>query len=139
MTLAADTLLVEQTGELISFPMAAQKIFQGALVVISAAGYASNAVVEAGSNFAGIAYEQKDNSAGAAGDLELRVETEGVFELPIAAATIADVGSKVYASANDVVTLTEGADKKPIVGKIVKIISATKVAVKLTSFQGTGA
>lgn len=139
MTLAADTLLVQQEGNLVLFPMAAQKIYQGALVVISAAGYASNAVVEAGSQFAGIAYEQKDNSAGAAGAKSIRVETEGVFELPIAAATIADVGSKVYASANDIVTLTEGVDKKPIVGNIVKIISATKVAVKLTSFVGTGA
>ena len=139
MTLAADTLLIEKEGKLISFPMAAQKIYQGALVVISAAGYASNAVVEAGSNFAGIAYEQKDNSAGAAGALSLRVETQGVWELPIAAATIADVGSIVYASANDIVTLTEGADKKPIVGKIVGIVSSTKVLVKLTSFVGTGA
>jgi predicted RecA/RadA family phage recombinase len=139
MTLAKDTLLVEQVGKLIAFPMAAQKVYQGALVVISAAGYASNAVVEAGSNFAGIAYEQKDNSAGAAGDLSLKVETEGVFELPIAAAVIGDVGSLVYASANDIVTLTEGTDKKPKVGKIVKVISATKVAVKLESFTGTGA
>lgn len=139
MALTADTNLVKQDGELLSLPMAAEKIYQGALVKINAAGYAAKSAAEAGSTFAGIAYEQKDNSAGAAGDKVIRVENTGAFILPIASATQADVGSKVYAAADDVVTLTEGADKKPIVGVIVKVVSATKVLVRLSAFTGTGA
>lgn len=138
MALAADTSLVEQVGKLINFPMAAEKIFKGALVKINAAGYLAKSAGEAGAQFAGIAYEQKDNSAGNAGDLSCRVETEGVFELPIAAAVAADVGSTVYAGADDIVVLAAGTDSKPKVGVIVKIISSTVVAVKLQSFSGTG-
>lgn len=139
MALADKKLLVKQEGKLLSMPMAAEKIFQGALVKVNAAGFAAKAAVEAGSTFAGIAYETVDNSGGSAGDLEVRVENDGAFELSIASATQADVGSKVYATADDTITTTEGADKKPIVGVIVKLISSTKVLVKLTPFAGTGA
>ena len=139
MSLASETMLVEKEGKLISFKMAAVKVFQGALLKINAAGFLTNSAAETGATFAGIAYETKDYSAGSVGDLSCRVETEGVYELPIVGAAQSDVGSKVYAAADDVVTLTEGTDKKPIVGVIVGFISSTKVAVKLTSFVGTGA
>ena len=139
MPLSADVQLTSQDGELLNLPMAAEKIFQGSLVKINAAGYAAKSSAEAGATFAGIAYEQKDNSAGAAGAKSIRVQNSGAFELPIASAAATNVGEKVYAAADDIVTLTEGADKKPIVGVIVKVISATKVLVKLQPFTGTGA
>ena len=67
-------------GELIAYKMAAVKIPKGALVNISALGYATNASDTASETFAGVAYETVDNSAGSAGDKLIRVETEGTFE-----------------------------------------------------------
>lgn len=66
-------------GRLIAYPAANVKIPKGALVNISAAGYAVNATDASGETFAGVAYETIDNSAGSAGDLSIRVETTGTF------------------------------------------------------------
>ncbi|HOP81046.1 MAG TPA: hypothetical protein PLZ21_10825, partial [Armatimonadota bacterium] len=64
-------------GKLISLKMSNVKIPKGALVSINAAGYATNSSDTAGETFAGVAYETVDNSAGSAGDKEIRVETTG--------------------------------------------------------------
>ena len=66
-------------GELISYKMAAVKIPKGALVNINAAGFAANGGDTASDTFAGVAYETVDNSSGAAGDKEIRVDTTGTF------------------------------------------------------------
>ena len=67
-------------GELIAYKMAAVKIPKGALVNISAAGYATNASDASGETFAGVAYETVDNSSGSAGDKVIRVEARGTLE-----------------------------------------------------------
>lgn len=139
MALAADRLLVEQEGKLLQMPAAAAKIFKNALVKVNAAGYAAPAAGEVGSQFAGIAYEAVDNSAGSAGDKFIRVEQSGVWELPGSGFAQANVGDTVYAADDDTVTVTQGTGSKQVVGIIVKFISSTKVAVKLTPYAGVGA
>ena len=140
MALAANVELLEQEGKLLSLPVVASDIvYKGALVKINAAGYAAPAAPEAGSNFAGVAYEKVDNSTGAAGDKEVRVVVERCFALAGSVFSQADVGSKVYATDDGVITTTEGTTSKQIVGTIVKFMSATEVLVKLQAFSGVGA
>jgi hypothetical protein len=140
MALSADFNYVEQEGKLLAMPVVASDIiYKGSLCKINAAGFLAPCAPEAGSTFAGIAIEQCDNSAGAAGDKTVRVQNVGAVELVGAGLTQADVGSKVYATDDGVITITEGTTSKQIVGVIVKFISATSVLVKLTPFSGTGA
>jgi hypothetical protein len=78
------------------------EVFKGALVEWDAAGFAQP--VSGAGSFAGLAYEAMDNTGGAAGDARCRVFTQGDFEFPLAGATQADVGRRVYAG--DDATLT---------------------------------
>lgn len=139
MSLTANRNLVDQEGKELSHPVAVAHVYKGALVKHNAAGYLAPCAAEAGSNFAGVAIEEVDNSAGAAGDLVCKTAKQGCFELPGTGFAQSDVGSKVYALDDASVTLTEGTDKKQIVGVIEKFISATKVLVKIQVLQGTGA
>jgi hypothetical protein len=140
MALSADFNYVEQEGKLLALPVvAADIIYKGSLCKINAAGFLAPCAPEAGSTFAGIAIENIDNSAGAAGDLLCRVQNVGAIELVGAGLAQSDVGSKVYATDDGVITTVEGTTSKQLVGVIVKFISATSVLVKLTPFSGTGA
>lgn len=88
--------------ELRSFQVAAaRRVYKGALAGIDR-GYARPLV--AGDLFAGVAYEETDNSAGADGALPVRIYTLGDFGLPLPGATAADLGRSVFAAADDVVT-----------------------------------
>jgi len=105
------------------------KIWEGGLCQINAGGYLAKSVSGA-QMFIGVAYETVDNTAGADGAALCRVWTQGDFDLPIAATvTIADVGSPVYAAADDIVTLTPGTTN--YCGLILHVLSATLVTVRL--------
>jgi len=138
MALSASREVVEQEGKLTAMPVAAgAKIFKGALVKVNAAGFLVPASVEAGSNFAGIAYEDCDNTGLAAGALECRVIRVGTFLLTIVGATQANVGDTVYASADDLVTVTSAANLQKV-GVIDRFVSATQVWVTIQSMSGLG-
>jgi hypothetical protein len=79
-------------------------IYKGAFVGLKSDGYARGLV--AGDPFAGLAYEEADNSAGSDADLATRVYTLGDFELTLTGAAIVDVGRPVFASADDTLTFT---------------------------------
>ncbi len=81
---------------------ASSKIFRGALIGLNSTGFARGLV--AGDSFQGIAYEEKDNSAGAAGALTVRVLTIADIEHAVSGAAQADVGRPVFASADDTLT-----------------------------------
>jgi len=83
---------------------AAKHIYKGAIVGVNSSGYAQP--LAAGDAFAGIAYEEIDNSAGANGDLSVRVYTQGDFGLALSGAAVAHVGRPVFASADDTLTFT---------------------------------
>jgi hypothetical protein len=91
--------------ELRSLPVAAAKrIFKGALVGLASSGYAQPLL--AGDAFAGIAYEETDNTVGANGAMTVRVYTQGDFGHALAGAAAADVGRPVFASADNVLTFS---------------------------------
>lgn len=93
--------------------LAAEIIYKGAPVMINSSGYAyspdgtTNTPV-VGDTFLGFAYEKVDNSAGAAGDLKVRIVSRGIVKMPIAGTpTQAKIGQPVfYNVVGDDATLT---------------------------------
>lgn len=122
-------------GEVISYPMAAVKVPKGALVNINAAGFATNATDAAGETFAGVAYETVDNSAGSAGDLEIRVQSTGTFVLVDGGGNGAqtDVGVEFHIVDNQ--TVTDAATTNSLAaGVAVESISATSVRIRIDRY-----
>ena len=103
------------------------KIYRGALVGVTSTGYARGLV--AGDAFAGIAYEEKDNSAGADGAMLVRVWTIADIEHAVASVAQTDVGRPVFASADDTLTLTGAGNS--YVGTIVDYISSGVALVRI--------
>jgi len=131
MALSENYNRVSKDGKLQAFPVVASDIiYRGALVKINAAGYLAPQAAESGAFSAGVAYEGVDNSAGSAGDVTCRVELEGAFEMACTGMAQADLGSPVYASDDNTVSTTQGSNEL-LIGKIIEVISATNVLVKL--------
>jgi hypothetical protein len=122
-------------GQLISYPMAAVKIPKGALVSISAAGYATNATDAASETLAGVAYETVDNSAGNAGDLSIRVETTGTFVFVDGGGNGAQTDVGVQFNIVDNQTVTDAVTTNNLkAGIAVESISATSVRIRIDRF-----
>jgi len=118
--------------ELRSFKLAASAhVFKGGLVGITTGGYARPLV--AGDAFVGIAYEEGDNSAGADGDLSVRVYTLGDFGHALAGAAMANVGDAVYASADDTLTFTSAGNS--YVGVAVDAPSTGQILLRIDPFR----
>lgn len=139
MALSANRLVDEQDGKLLAHPVAAAHVFKGALVKHNAAGFLAPCAGEAGSAFAGIAIEEADNSAGAAGAIVCRVEKEGCFELPGTGFAQTDCGLPVYATDDASVQTAAGTTSLQKIGTIEKYISSTLVLVKIQVGLGLGA
>ena len=119
----------EKEGKLIAMPVkAATHIYKNALLKINAAGYVEGCAAEAGAVYAGMAYEEIDNSAGAAGDLKVRVERLNAIYCAGAGFVAADLGKKVYALDDNTVQLADPTNGQ-IVGTIIEVVSATEVLV----------
>ena len=106
---------------------AATRVYKGALVEWGSTGYA-RPVTGAG-QFAGLAYEEGDNSSGGDGDISIRVFTLGDFELPLSGAVQGSVGAAVYAS--DDATLTLDSDAATFVGHVQGLESAGNILLRL--------
>jgi hypothetical protein len=74
--------------------IAADIIYRGAYVGVNPAGYLKP--FEPGDMFVGIAYEESDNSAGAAAATTCRVWVEGDFELALTSAALTDIGAPIF-------------------------------------------
>jgi len=104
-TLAANSARTYELGDINEFPVIASDIiYEGAAVGDNASGYARPLV--AGDPFRGFAEKKADNSAGSAGDINVRVLSKGKIKLAITSLAITDVGKDVYASDDDTFTLT---------------------------------
>lgn len=114
-------------GDLQDLPMiAADIIYEGAAVGENGSGYFRPLV--AADPFAGFAERTVDNSAGAAGALNVRVKPRGRVILPVVGVTaVTDEGATVYASDDDTFTLTSTSNSA--IGKITRYISGTTVEV----------
>ena len=119
-------------GQLIAYPMAAVKIPKGALVNINSDGYATNATDASGETFAGVAYETVDNSAGSAGDLEIRIQTTGTFVFADGGGNGAqtDVGLEFHVVDNQ--TVTDASTTNDLVaGVAAESIDANNVRIRI--------
>lgn len=125
-TLAIDTPRTFQLGDIEEYPaIAADIIYEGAAVGENAAGYSRP--LAAGDVFQGFAIEGCDNSAGSAGDKNVKVRTRGRVVLTIASLAItANDRPAVYASDDDTFTLT--ASTNSLIGYVSRWVS-TGVAV----------
>lgn len=113
----------ERAGDVFSYPVAAAtKIFLGALVVLSA-GEAAPGSTALNLVAVGRAEEQVDNSAGAAGDLDVRVK-KGVFRFANLGAdlvALADVGADCFIVDDQTVAKTNGVNTRSAAGKVVDV------------------
>lgn len=114
--------------ELRTFQLAAGvHLFKGAFVGITSTGYARP--LTAGDAFAGIAYEEMDNSGGADGAVAARVYTAGDFGHALAGAVIGDVGRPVFATADDTLTFTGAGNT--CVGRVQDVIAGGEILLRL--------
>lgn len=127
--LTKDRETKRQDGELTAHPVAAStKIFLGSMVVLNAARNAIVGVDTAGYVFAGIANGQADNSSGSAGDINVKCQKKGVYQLVASGLALTDVGAKVYLSDDQTVTT---APTNIYVGVLEQYSSATVAWVRI--------
>lgn len=96
------------------------KIYQGALVGLTTAGYGRP--LQSGDTAAGFAKDNVDNTDGSDGDRIAEVKAKGKVSLFISGLTIADVGNKVYATDDNTFTLTS--TSASLIGKVVRFEKA---------------
>ena len=110
--------------------IASDIIYEGAAVGENGSGYFRPLV--AADPFSGFALMQANNADGAAGATNVHVRAKGVAILNVVGVTaVTDEGSTVYASDDDTFTLTVGSNST--IGKIIRHISGTQVAVAFES------
>ncbi|MBX3589077.1 MAG: hypothetical protein AB7I35_12265 [Ramlibacter sp.] len=119
LTVARDTQRRENLQ--LSLPMSASKIYEGAIVCLSAAGYATKGAVATTLRAAGVAEATVDNSAGNAGDVSIDVK-RGTFKFGNSASTdqitLADYGKDCYIVDDQTVAKTDGTGTRSVAGKI---------------------
>ena len=123
--LTEDRSTQERQGRNFSRPVAADtKIFLGALVCLSATGYATPGATATTLVADGVAMSSADNTDGAAGDVRVDVR-KGCFPFKNSAAgdaiTIADIGSECYIVDDQTVAKTDGTSTRSVAGKIVDL------------------
>ncbi|RLB85401.1 MAG: hypothetical protein DRH26_18315 [Deltaproteobacteria bacterium] len=125
--LTEDKQIELQDGVEKAFPVAAsQKIFGGALACVNAAGYALEGSDTAALIFQGIAMNQKDNSSGANGDLDVVIRRKGLVKVILdTAITQANVGDKVYLVDDQTVDVVGETTNDILCGVIVGYIDST--------------
>lgn len=112
---------------------AAMLIYAGALVAVSATGYATKGAVATTLKQFGRAEETVDNSAGAAGAKKINVAT-GIFVWANSSAgdliTIAEIGTDCFIVDDQTVAKTNGTATRSRAGKVV-FVDATGVYVQM--------
>ena len=138
MALAKDRDTKERAGADFGYPVASGKlIYAGALVCLSATGYAEPGDVATTLIAVGRAEAKVDNSAGGDGDLTVRVRP-GVFRFDNSAdadaITRAEIGDNCYVVDDATVAKTSGTATRSIAGRIVDVDDVgVWVAIGLTT------
>ena len=125
MALSADRNTPKRKGSNRNDPLAAAtKIYAGALVCLDAAGNAVPGSTAVGLTARGVAQEQIDNSAGAAGDLRIESRS-GVHRFKNdASIDRANIGDTAYIVDDETVADTDGGATRSIAGEIIDVDSA---------------
>lgn len=125
-TLAADAPRAIVVGEHNHIGViAADIIYEGAAVGDNGAGYARP--LSGGDRFLGFARERADNSAGAAGAINVETLRKGVVSLSVSGAVITDVGHPVYASDDNTFSFIKTSGS--YIGRVKRFVSSGVVAV----------
>lgn len=95
----------------------------------AATGLVTNTSNAGANKFAGIAHERVDNATGANGDLDCEYHLRDRFEYDFATLAQTDVGKKVYAVDNSLMTVTSAGAS--LVGTLTEFISSTKGEVDI--------
>jgi hypothetical protein len=129
-------------GVIVSFKMAAVKIFKGAmvgmadetLVSVPDTGYVTNLATGTTNAmlFVGVAEEAVDNSGGSAGDKSIKVRRTGRFVFSKSSAGQGDVGREFYASSNQ--DLATVATKNAKVGKCTALVDTSHLEVDISNY-----
>ena len=102
-------------------PAAAASIFEGEALTINSSGYANRLVYT--QEFVGFCDAACDNSAGSAGDLNVRVRQRGIVKLSVTGATAAThINDVVYATDGNTFTITS--TSALAIGKVARWISS---------------
>jgi len=119
--------------ELRSFGVAASEhVYKGAIVGLDrATGYARPLI--AGDSFAGIAYEEIDNSGGQDGDVSIRVYTQGDFIVTVNSAVQSLSGMPVYALNDDSMTVAPG-NGSSMAGTLMSVVGSSLGIVRIDTF-----
>lgn len=132
-TLAVNKPRDFELGEHNDLPViAADIIYEGAAVGDNGSGYARP--LQAGDPFRGFANGIADNSAGAAGAINVNLKQHGRAVLSISGLAITDVGKAVYASDDDTFVLT--ASTNSYVGRVVRYVSSGVGVVEFDASKG---
>lgn len=120
--LTQDRNTLRRDGNQMEPPVAAAtKIYGGSIVCINAAGYAVPGATSTTLKAAGVAEDRADNSAGAAGDIRVRVR-KGVHRFANSATTdqigLADIGSDCYVVDDQTVAKTSATNTRSVAGKV---------------------
>ncbi len=119
------------TQELLDLPVLDDVvIYKGALIGVTTAGFARP--LQAGDIFGGVAYRQADNTGAghASGAIKVRAHQMVDIVHTLTGVTEADIGSTVYASADDTLTLTQGLNST--IGVVVGVEGANVARVRCT-------
>ena len=127
---ANQLLTAKCPGRKIAGKAAASQNLYANTLAFGASGYASGDDGGGANAFLGVVVDQKDNSSGSAGDLDVELYTDGVFYLNGTSFTQGTVGSAIYAVDN--YTVQTSATSASRIGTCVEYVSATEIGVLIT-------
>ncbi|MEX2480203.1 MAG: hypothetical protein WD928_05015 [Gammaproteobacteria bacterium] len=123
--LTADRNTPRADGDVESYGVAAAAlIYAGAIVALSATGFATPGATATTLVTVGRAEERVDNTDGAAGDVKVRVR-RGVFQFANSAGadeiTAAEIGDDCYIVDDQTVAKTDDTGARSVAGKVVQV------------------
>ena len=127
---ANQVVLMQDAGDIVQAKAAAVNLYQNTIAFWDAStGFVTNDDNAGANPFAGIVYQQCDNSGGSAGDKVVELWTEGVFRLTGSSFTQGTAGDLIYATDNFVITATSTNASR--IGRAVNYVSATQMDVMI--------
>jgi hypothetical protein len=132
-TLAGNVVRSYELADIEEYPVVASDIiYEGAAVGEDDNGYAQPLV--AGKAFLGFCVEKVDNSAGAAGALNVRCRQRGKVELAVTGATAVTANDRPIVYASDDATFTLTASTNTPIGRVSRWISSGVAVVEFDAY-----
>jgi predicted RecA/RadA family phage recombinase len=111
---------LKASGTEFGYPVApGETVYRGSLCNVNAAGQLQRLQTASGVAFVGMAEAQLVNAGNAAASALSVVALKGVFGIPVASATVSNIGASVYASDDGTLTLVSTGNT--LVGTLVGI------------------